>query len=78
MTPEQKAELAQSLVGNEAFQEALDNQRTAALERLATMARDDARSFYAAQAIVAVIDGIRSDLDAFVRSGKPARKPGIA
>ena len=78
MTKEQFAALAQSLKDNEAFQAVLDGQRSAALETLATMKRDDEQAFYAAQAIVAVVDGIRSDFDAFVRAGMARKKPGIA
>ena len=53
MTPEQLAQLAQSLKDNEAFQMVLESQRSSALERLATMPRSDEQAFYAAQAVVA-------------------------
>ena len=76
MTPEQLAQLAQSLKDNEAFQMVLENQRSGALERLATMPRSDEQAFYAAQAIVAVVDGITQDLDRFVRAGTK-KNPGI-
>jgi hypothetical protein len=78
LTKEQLAALAQSLKDNEAFQAVLDGQRSNALENLATMRRDDEQAFYASQAIVAVVDGIRTDLDAFVRAGAAKKKPGIA
>ena len=76
MTPEQLAQLAQSLKDNEAFQMVLESQRSSALERLATMPRSDEQAFYAAQAIVAVMDGITQDLDRFVRAGTK-KNPGI-
>lgn len=78
MTPEQLASLAQSLRDNEAFRLVLSNQRANALEQLATMRRDDEQAFYAAQAIVAVMDSIKGDLEQFIRAGQPKAKPGIA
>ncbi len=78
MTPVQLGQLAQSLKDNEAFQLALSGQRAAALERLATMPRSDEQAFYAAQAIVAVVDGINADLAQFIRAGQPKKAPGIA
>lgn len=72
------AQLAQSLKDNEAFQRVLASHRASALERLATMSRSDEQAFYAAQAIVAVIDGINADLDQFIRAGQPKKAPGIA
>lgn len=66
---------AMSLRDNEAFQAALTNARSNALEALATMKREDEQGFYDAQATVRVVDSIRDDLDAFIRSGqqKPLR-----
>ncbi len=78
MTPDQLAQLAMSLRDNEAFQATLDNQRSSALEALATMKREDEQGFYEAQAIVRVIDGIKADLDQFIRAGKPPKAVGIA
>lgn len=78
MSPADLAQLALSLKGNEAFQATLDRQRSDALERLATMKRDDDGAFYTNQAIVAVIDTIRADLEAFVLAGQPKKPPGIA
>jgi len=78
VTAEQLAQLAQSLKDNEAFQAALMARRAEALEQLVTVKRDDADRFQAAQAMVRVVDDIRGDLDAFVRAGTPAPKPGIA
>lgn len=72
------AQLAQSLKDNEAFQRALDNSRSSALEALATMKRQDEQGFYDAQATVRVVDAIRSDLEQFIRAGKPKAPPGIA
>jgi len=73
-----KASLAMSLRDNEAFQEVLDIARSDALEALATLKIADADAFYTHQATVRVVDSIRSDLDAFIRAGKPAKPPGIA
>lgn len=78
MTAEQLASLAQSLKDNEAFQAALDNQRSNALEALAVMSREDAERFYSMQVTVRVIDEIRADLEQFIRSGQPRKAPGIA
>jgi hypothetical protein len=78
MSPDQLAALASSLRSNEAFKATLDGQRSAALERLATLSPDDKNSIIAAQAIVAVVDGINADLDQFIRAGQPKSKPGIA
>lgn len=78
MTAEQLASLAQSLRDNEAFQAALDSQRSSALEALAVMSRDDVERFYSMQVTVRVIDEIRADLEQFIRSGKPKTPPGIA
>lgn len=78
MTPEQLAALAGSLKDNEAFQQALDDNRSNALEGLAQADATDAETIRNHQAMVRLIDTIRADLDRFVRAGKPARKPGIA
>ncbi len=78
MTPDQIASLAASLKDNEAFQATLTRQRSNALELLATMKRDNEMGFYAAQAIVLVIDEIRGDLEQFIRSGKAPKPPGLA
>ena len=72
------AALAQSLKDNEAFQAALDNIRSSALEALATLSHGDTGRFYWNQATVKVVDEIRADLDQFIRAGKPRGAPGIA
>jgi hypothetical protein len=72
------AALAQSLKDNEAFQRALDNIRTGALEALSTIDADDKNGILKAQATVAVVDDIRSNLDQFIRSGAPKKPAGIA
>lgn len=77
MTAEQLAHLAQSLKDNEAFDTALTNARSSALEALATIKRDDEQGFYDAQATVRVVDAIRSDLEQFIRDGKLRSPPGI-
>lgn len=73
-----KASLAMSLRDNEVFQEALDNARNSALEALAVLPISEAEAFYSHQATIRVVDAIRSDLTAFISSGKPAKPPGIA
>lgn len=78
MDKDQFANLAMSLRDNEAFRAALDNIKAGALEALATVDADDKNSILKAQATVRVADDIWSDLDAFVRAGKPAKSPGIA
>jgi hypothetical protein len=78
VTAEQLASLANGLKDNEAFQQALAQQRSNALERLAIMDHGDTNAFYAAQAMVAVVDGINENLEQFIRSGAKKPKPGIA
>jgi hypothetical protein len=78
MDTDQTAQLAMSLRDNEVFQAALDNLRSGALEALAKVATSDQEAIHHQQAIVKVVDEIRSDLDAFIRTGKPRAKPGLA
>jgi hypothetical protein len=78
MTPDQIASLAASLKDNEAFQLALSNTRSEALEALATIKRDDEEAFYLAQATVKVVDYLRGNLEQFIRSGAPKKPAGIA
>lgn len=72
------AQLAQSLRDNEAFQRALDNIRQAAIDALLNADPDDKNSIIQMQATVGVVDDIRGNLDAFIREGKPQKRPGIA
>lgn len=78
MTAEQIAQQAMSLRDNEVFQMALDNLRNGALEALAKVSVSDAEAIHHQQAIVTVVDEIRSDIDAFIRTGAPKIKPGLA
>jgi hypothetical protein len=78
MTKDQLASLAASLRDNEAFQFALDNQRSSALEALAVVSVLDVEAINKHQATVRVVDEIRADLDRFIRSGQPRVPPGIA
>lgn len=72
------AQQAMSLRDNDAFQTALDNLRKGALEALATVAAGDQAAIHQQQAIVKVVDDIRSDIEAFIRTGSPKTKPGLA
>lgn len=72
------AQLAQSLRDNEAFQKSLDNIRQAAVDALLNASPDDKNSIIAMQATVRVVDDIRGNLEQFIRSGKPQKRPGIA
>lgn len=72
------AQLAQSLKDNEAFQAALDNTRQGAIDALCAANPDDKNSIIAMQATVRVVDDIRGNLEQFIRSGKPQKRPGIA
>lgn len=71
------AQLAQSLRDNEAFQLALTNMRSSALEGLVRTPPTDAEAIRDHQAKVRVIDELRGDLDAFIRSGQPKKAHGI-
>lgn len=72
------AQLAASLKDNEAFQAALDNVRQSAIDHLCAADPDDKNSIIAMQATVRVVDDIRADLERFIRSGSPVKRPGIA
>lgn len=72
------AQQAMSLRDNEAFQASLTNLKTAALEKLAVIDADDKSGILKAQATVQVVDGIREDIEAFIRKGIPRGAPGIA
>ena len=78
MTKEQLASLAHSLKDNEAFQQALNDQRSGALDALATIRADDILGIQEHQATVRVVDGIRANLDQFIRSGTKRPASGIA
>lgn len=77
MTNEQLAHEAQRLKENEAFQRALDAMRTHALEGLVRTPATDIEAIRDHQAKVRVVDDLRGNLEAFIRSGEPKRKPGI-
>lgn len=72
------AQQAMSLRDNEAFQASLTNLKTAALEKLAVIDADDKSGILKAQATVQVVDGIREDIEAFIRKGVQRGAPGIA
>lgn len=78
MTKEQLASLAHSLKDNEAFQQALNDQRSGALDALATIRADDILGIQEHQATVRVVDGIRANLDQFISNGAPPKAIGIA
>jgi len=78
VTADQLAQQAASLRDNEAFQAALDNLRAGALEALARVAATDAEAIHAHQATVRVVDDLRGDIEAFIRSGLPRKAAGIA
>ena len=71
-------QLAQSLKDNEAFQAALDQVRQAAVDGLCSANPDDKNSIIQMQATVRVVDDIRGNLEQFIRSGRPQKRPGIA
>lgn len=75
---EQLAQLALSLKDNEAFQEALDRIRNDAVAGLVSIDPDDRNGIIHHQATVSVVDQIRDNLDAFIRSGAAPNPPGIA
>ena len=77
-TAEQMSAEAASLRDNPAFQTALDNLKTGALEALAKINADDKNGILKLQATVYVVDEIRDNLDAFIRSGVAKPKAGIA
>jgi hypothetical protein len=78
MISEQRASLAQSLLDNDAFQEAMTIMRDEALDRLAGIPYEARDEFYTNQAIVKVVDGIHENLEQMIRSGTPPKPPGIA
>lgn len=65
------AALAMSLRDNEAFQAVLDKLKTGALEALSTIDAADTNGILKLQATVSVVNDIRDDLEAFIRSGQP-------
>lgn len=71
------AQLAQSLKDNEAFQLALTNMRSSALEGLVRTPATDVEAIRDHQARVRVIDDLRGGLEAFIRSGQPKKAHGI-
>lgn len=78
MDTDQIAQLAMSLRDNEVFQMALDNQRNGAIEALIRVDATDANAIHSYQATVRVVDELRSDIEGFIASGAPKKKPGLA
>lgn len=78
MNAETLANEAMSLRDNEAFQLALTNMRNTAVEALVRVKATDTEAIHTYQAIVKVVDELRTDLDGFIRSGQPKTAPGIA
>lgn len=78
MTADQLASLAMSLRDNEAFQQALTNTRTDALETLVLVNPAEHDQIIGLQATVKVVDNIRGNLEQFIRSGATKKPPGIA
>lgn len=69
---------AASLRDNEAFQAALNKMRADALDKLAAIDPAKTNDIIRQQAIVAVVDELRSNLEQFIRSGKAPKPAGIA
>ena len=78
MTAEQLASQAQSLRDNEAFQAALSAIRSEALENLAVLPALETEGIRNNQATVRVVDELRGNIEAFIRSGLPRKAAGIA
>lgn len=78
MSPESLGAEAASLRDNEAFQAALNKMRTDALDKLAATDPAKTNDIIRQQAIVAVVDELRSNLEQFIRSGKAPKTAGIA
>ena len=78
MTAEQLASQAQSLRDNEAFQAALSAIRSEALENLAVLPALETEGIRNNQATVRVVDELRGNIEAFIRSGMPRKAAGIA
>jgi hypothetical protein len=78
MTPDQLASLAQSILDNDAYHDVMAGIRADALERLASLKREDIDGFYTNQAIVKVVDDLQVNLEQMIRSGKAPKAPGIA
>ena len=77
MDKAQLAAEAQRLKDNEAFQLALDHMRTEATEGLVRTSAADAETIRDFQAKARVVDELRGNLDAFIRSGMPKKPSGI-
>lgn len=72
------AALAASLRDNEAFQAALSSIRSEALENLAVLPALETEGIRNNQATVRVVDELRGNIEAFIRSGMPRKAAGIA
>jgi len=77
MTDEQIAIEANTIKTSQVFQMALDAMRSEALEGLARASATDSEAIRDHQAKVRVVDDLRGSLEAFIRKGQPAKKPGI-
>lgn len=78
MTKDQLASLAMSLRDNEAFQKALEAQRTRARDALVAIDAADTLGILRLQATVKVIDELREDLEQFIRAAAHKAPAGIA
>jgi len=72
------AALAASLRDNEAFQAALSAIRSEALENLAVLPALETEGIRNNQATVRVVDELRGNIEAFIRSGMLRKAAGIA
>jgi hypothetical protein len=78
MTPEQLASMAQSVLDNEAYQDALATIRESARDELCQVSPTDTQRITELQAIVKVVDELGANLEQLIRSGKPKSPPGLA
>lgn len=78
MSPESLGAEAASLRDNEAFQAALGLMMNTALDKLARIDPTQTNEIIRQQAIVAVVENLRDNLEQFIRSGKAPKPAGIA
>ncbi len=78
MDAEQLSQLAMSLRDNEVSQLVLDRIRTSAPDALVSADATDAQEINKHQATVRVVDELRGDIEGFIASGLPKKKPGLA
>lgn len=77
MNKEHLASLAQSILENEAFVNAIQNMRADALEKLVKADPADEKEIMALQSDVAAIDEFGVRLADEIRAGKPPKSNGI-